>query len=281
MTVCPQCGYNRTKQDDNFVSKEECPKCGIFYNKWKPIEITNNAEPSITIATGQTENKENKPKENKTKLRKIIFISVCCLSLYCLVMLFGLPLFGMLFSSASGTSSFKMPDWSMNFYLTSFYLLPLAALLGLVLGIIGISIKRNSQKKAMIIMGFCLGLYLVFMFLSKVAMQSVYRTQNSDVQLFSLAEKIYAGLGMPIWLLYLFLFPFSLLPFAALSGIIYGISEIGRKKNIQSPQTSDSVVLAHEGINTKKGISWSIILACFIPVILIIMFLNILFSWRP
>ena len=31
MTVCPQCGYERKTNDDNFVNAEECPKCGIFY----------------------------------------------------------------------------------------------------------------------------------------------------------------------------------------------------------------------------------------------------------
>lgn len=28
---CPKCGYQRKPEDDDFVSKEECPKCGVFY----------------------------------------------------------------------------------------------------------------------------------------------------------------------------------------------------------------------------------------------------------
>lgn len=34
MMICPQCGYERKKSDD-FISPEECPKCGIIYSKWR------------------------------------------------------------------------------------------------------------------------------------------------------------------------------------------------------------------------------------------------------
>ena len=30
---CPNCGYERTEDDNYFHSKEECPKCGIIYKK--------------------------------------------------------------------------------------------------------------------------------------------------------------------------------------------------------------------------------------------------------
>lgn len=33
MTTCPQCGYERTTEDDSIISNEECPKCGIIYKK--------------------------------------------------------------------------------------------------------------------------------------------------------------------------------------------------------------------------------------------------------
>ena len=33
MQTCPKCHYTRTPQDDNFYSKDECPKCGVIYSK--------------------------------------------------------------------------------------------------------------------------------------------------------------------------------------------------------------------------------------------------------
>jgi Zn-finger nucleic acid-binding protein len=40
---CPRCGYHRQKSDDNFVAVNECPSCGIVYNKHK-------GEPSFPIS---------------------------------------------------------------------------------------------------------------------------------------------------------------------------------------------------------------------------------------
>jgi S1-C subfamily serine protease len=39
MTICPQCGYERTKNDE-IINPAECPKCGIIYEKWKPTADT-------------------------------------------------------------------------------------------------------------------------------------------------------------------------------------------------------------------------------------------------
>jgi hypothetical protein len=47
MTICPQCGYERTNNDDSFVSSEECPKCGVLYNKCKPPTLSKSIEPII------------------------------------------------------------------------------------------------------------------------------------------------------------------------------------------------------------------------------------------
>jgi len=49
VTICPQCGYERTNNDDSFVSSEECPKCGIIYKKWTPsFVLEKNKEHIIT-----------------------------------------------------------------------------------------------------------------------------------------------------------------------------------------------------------------------------------------
>ncbi len=33
MQTCLKCHYTRTPEDDNFYSKDECPKCGVIYSK--------------------------------------------------------------------------------------------------------------------------------------------------------------------------------------------------------------------------------------------------------
>lgn len=66
MTKCPKCGYER-KKIDSIISDAECPKCGIFYHKWKPPIVAENDEPikkssellppqnsDVTIATEET-----------------------------------------------------------------------------------------------------------------------------------------------------------------------------------------------------------------------------------
>ena len=34
LRICPKCNYQRTKDDDKFVSKNECPDCGIIYDRY-------------------------------------------------------------------------------------------------------------------------------------------------------------------------------------------------------------------------------------------------------
>ncbi len=54
-TKCPSCGYERTENDDRFHSKEECPKCGIFYKKYvesvksKSSDETSESTKTITL----------------------------------------------------------------------------------------------------------------------------------------------------------------------------------------------------------------------------------------
>ena len=75
MTVCPQCGYERKTNDDNFVNAEECPKCGIFYKKWKPSSISNNTEPILKSSEASNINKEKKSIQYKSIITfAIIFI---------------------------------------------------------------------------------------------------------------------------------------------------------------------------------------------------------------
>jgi len=44
MQVCPKCSYERKQIDDDFISPEECPWCGVVYAKvpTSPIEQTPN-----------------------------------------------------------------------------------------------------------------------------------------------------------------------------------------------------------------------------------------------
>jgi len=65
MKVCPQCGYERTTNDDSFLSNEECPKCGIFYKKWKPSTDLKRNEPICANYEVSGINEENKTKRQK------------------------------------------------------------------------------------------------------------------------------------------------------------------------------------------------------------------------
>ncbi len=45
MKKCPQCGYERTPKDDDFISAAECPRCGVFYEKVAQQTKMADAEP--------------------------------------------------------------------------------------------------------------------------------------------------------------------------------------------------------------------------------------------
>jgi membrane associated rhomboid family serine protease len=47
MVICPKCGYLRQPKDDDFVSKEECPKCGVVYEKFEKVQRQLNAGKKI------------------------------------------------------------------------------------------------------------------------------------------------------------------------------------------------------------------------------------------
>jgi len=46
MMICPQCAYERRKNDD-IISASECPKCGIIYSKWKSRPSDTGMQPAI------------------------------------------------------------------------------------------------------------------------------------------------------------------------------------------------------------------------------------------
>jgi len=55
--ICPKCGYTREKIDDEFVSREECPKCGIVYKKCigtAPLSEEIGANPENILSTSST-----------------------------------------------------------------------------------------------------------------------------------------------------------------------------------------------------------------------------------
>ena len=47
MVICPRCGYLRQPKDDDFVSKNECPKCGIVYEKFERMQRQLNAAKKV------------------------------------------------------------------------------------------------------------------------------------------------------------------------------------------------------------------------------------------
>lgn len=60
MKICPNCGYERTSKDDNFISVEECPKCGIFYKKWEPSDKSKSSESVLENDKALNSNKKIK-----------------------------------------------------------------------------------------------------------------------------------------------------------------------------------------------------------------------------
>ena len=66
-TKCPNCGYERTEDDNHFHSKEECPKCGIIYKKH--IESTKSSNSDVTAESTKIVPQENDQKgEGKISL---------------------------------------------------------------------------------------------------------------------------------------------------------------------------------------------------------------------
>lgn len=58
ITKCLKCGYERTKKDDEFIAKDECPKCGIVYTKLTDKEKRSPEKEEKTIVEIQTDAKK-------------------------------------------------------------------------------------------------------------------------------------------------------------------------------------------------------------------------------
>ena len=72
MKKCPRCGYERTDKDDGFISKEECPRCGIYYTKYVEIVKSSNGEDTFGAIRKDTHEDEQRGEvqnslDNKTK----------------------------------------------------------------------------------------------------------------------------------------------------------------------------------------------------------------------
>ena len=74
MTVCPQCGYERTAKDNGFVGAEECPKCGIIYKKWKPDPDAGKMKSVLENSGASDIHKEKKPISYKSVIVSAIII---------------------------------------------------------------------------------------------------------------------------------------------------------------------------------------------------------------
>ncbi len=66
MIKCPKCGYERTENDDNFISIEECPKCGVIYKKWQMAPDSKDTEPISNVNESLSIKKEQTPIQYKS-----------------------------------------------------------------------------------------------------------------------------------------------------------------------------------------------------------------------
>lgn len=106
MIKCPNCGYERKKTDE-IISIEECPKCGIFYKKWKPAPAEKQAASleEKTVTEPIPKRTLNPPSFNsgQNKITKIM-VSV---GLLAVVIIFGHFLLDTLLSSKSSPDKSK------------------------------------------------------------------------------------------------------------------------------------------------------------------------------
>jgi len=73
---CPSCGYERTERDDGFFSKEECPKCGIYYRKHVDKKTANQIhanQDNITIGDKKKETVSKEVKQSPKLSIDVIF----------------------------------------------------------------------------------------------------------------------------------------------------------------------------------------------------------------
>jgi Zn ribbon nucleic-acid-binding protein len=73
ITKCLKCGYERTKKDDEFISKEECPKCGVVYAKLTDKQMQSPEKEEKTIVEIQ--------KDAKKKIKISHYVAISALLL--------------------------------------------------------------------------------------------------------------------------------------------------------------------------------------------------------
>lgn len=71
--ICPQCGYERVKNDD-IISLAECPKCGIIYSKWKLSSA--GAQKVSTTAQSDQSGVETEVKRKYSTERLVIYAAL-------------------------------------------------------------------------------------------------------------------------------------------------------------------------------------------------------------
>jgi len=79
MTTCPQCGYER-KERDNIISADECPKCGIIYQKWKAVPPEDDAsyakETAAKTSASMIASAHSSADSGEKKIKKVIHVAV-------------------------------------------------------------------------------------------------------------------------------------------------------------------------------------------------------------
>ena len=98
--ICPQCGYER-KKNDEIIRATECPKCGIIYSKWK-----NTPPPEDQQLPHETLEKPALAISGKTKtpVERLVIYAVIAVVLIAVIHAVVLPALIRLFQSGKNAS---------------------------------------------------------------------------------------------------------------------------------------------------------------------------------
>jgi hypothetical protein len=88
MTICPQCGYERTKNDE-IINPAECPMCGIIYEKWESTAGSETDKPTKKKNVETVGDK--KAQTDKSNIERKLIFAVAIVALIVLVNSFLLP----------------------------------------------------------------------------------------------------------------------------------------------------------------------------------------------
>ena len=102
MIKCPQCGYER-KKGDEIINAAECPRCGIIYNKWQPVDgsgsdvstdappVADDLQDTGVVGFPQPGKKQtnifpvSQPDKNKTSIERKLILTIVIVALFILV----------------------------------------------------------------------------------------------------------------------------------------------------------------------------------------------------